>query len=86
MIRLLYAPSFAKQLKKLEVVLREEVFEKVELFKKESNHTLLKVHKLHGRFSDCFSFSVNYKIRVVFQYMNKNEVAILSIGNHDIYK
>jgi len=32
-----------------------------------------------------WSFSVNYKIRIVFVYAEKNEVALLIIGDHNIY-
>ncbi len=86
MIKFIYAPSFLKQLKKIEPSLKEEILEKIDLFENEKNHEYLKVHKLHGKFSGCFSFSVNYKIRIVFQYMSKDEVAILSVGDHDSYR
>jgi mRNA-degrading endonuclease YafQ of YafQ-DinJ toxin-antitoxin module len=71
---------------KLEEALTGEVFEKIELFKDTKNYKLLKVHKLHGKFSDCLSFSVNYKTRIVFEYETKNEVVFLAIGDHDLYK
>jgi mRNA-degrading endonuclease YafQ of YafQ-DinJ toxin-antitoxin module len=73
-------------MKKLEKELIDEVFEKIDLFKDVKNHKLLKVHKLHGKFSKYFSFSVNYKTRIVFEYETKNEVVFLAIGDHDLYK
>src|SRR3989344_4427648 len=66
MIKLIYAPVFVKQLKKLELALQDDVLEKIELFKDKKNHKILKVHKLHGKFTDCFSFYVNYNTRIVF--------------------
>lgn len=81
-----FKKTFVKQMHKIEKALSDEVFEKIELFRNEKNHQLLKVHKLHGRFSDCFSFSINYKTRIVFQYESKKEVVFLAIGDHDIYK
>ena len=71
MIKIIYAPVFVKQLKKLEPSLQNEVLEKVESFKDKNNHKTLKVHKLHGKFTDCFSFSVNYNTRIVFEYLGK---------------
>ena len=71
---------------KLEKSLAIEVFEKIELFKNEKNHKQLKVHKLHGKFSNCFSFSVDYKTRIVFEYESKNSAVLLVIGDHDIYR
>lgn len=86
MIQIAFAPSFAHEFKKLEVDLQEEAHSKIILFKDPQNHKLLKTHKLHGKFSDCYSFSVNYKMRIVFQYEAKNRVIFLAIGDHDIYR
>lgn len=80
-----YKATFIRELKKLDKDLQEEVLEKIELFKDISNHQLLKVHKLHGKFGDSYSFSVNYKFRIVFEYLSKKEVAILTVGDHEIY-
>lgn len=86
MLKLIYAPVFVKQLKKIEPSLQEEVLEKIEFFKDKNNHKSLKVHKLHGKFNDCYGFSVNYKTRIVFEYLSKGEVALLALGAHDVYK
>ncbi len=86
MIQVSFKAKFIKQVHKLEKALIEELFEKIELFKDKNNHKILKVHKLHGRFHNCYSFSVNYKTRIVFEYVSINEVALLAIGDHDIYK
>ena len=86
MIQVYFKPTFVKQMNKLEKELVREVFEKIELFKDEKNHQLLKVHKLHGRLSGRYSFSVNYRYRIVFGYESKNEVVLLDVGDHDIYK
>lgn len=86
MIDIIYAPSFVKQLNKIELSFQDEILEKIDFLKDEDNHKFLKVHKLHGKFKYCFSFSVDYRTRIVFQYITKNKVALLSIGDHDIYK
>lgn len=81
-----YKPSFIKEFNKLEKDLKEEVLEKIEMFKNISNHKKLKVHKLNGRFNKFYSFSVNYNYRIVFEYKTKKEIHFLDIGDHDIYK
>ena len=86
MIKIFFKPTFVKQLNKLEKELIDEVIEKIELFKNQKNHKLLKVHKLHGKFTGRFSFSVNYKYRIAFRYESKNEVVLLDVDDHDIYK
>ncbi|MFA6999699.1 MAG: hypothetical protein WC241_01130 [Candidatus Paceibacterota bacterium] len=86
MINFIYAPVFVKQFNKLDKNLKEEIAEKINLFKDRENHILLKVHKLHGKFKESYSFYVNYKIRVIFMWLREREVAFLAIGDHDIYK
>lgn len=69
--------------KKLDTNLKEEVKEKISLFKNTINHEKLKVHKLKGALENTYSFSVNYKIRVVFEYESKNVANLLFVGDHD---
>lgn len=86
MLSLIYAPVFIRQLNKLDIDFREEVVEKIEMFKDVSNHQYLKVHKLHGKLNNRYSFSVNYTHRIIFEYATKNSINILAIGDHNIYK
>ncbi|MCK5027657.1 MAG: type II toxin-antitoxin system mRNA interferase toxin, RelE/StbE family [Candidatus Pacebacteria bacterium] len=81
-----FKPTFVRQFKILEDDLQEEVLEKIELLKSKNNHRQLKVHKLSGRLKDRYSFSVNYKIRIVFKYETKSKAVLLAIGSHDVYK
>ena len=86
MIAISYKPSFVRQVRGLEKDLRDEVLEKIELFKSEKNHRALKVHKLHGPLAGRWSFSVNYKTRIIFNYETKDEAVLLAIGDHDVYR
>ncbi len=86
MLEINYKPSFISLYEEAEVSLRVEIKEKIALFRNKNNHKSLKVHKLHGKLKTCYSFSVNYKIRIVFEYLSKNEVALLALGDHDLYK
>lgn len=81
-----FKPTFIKKFKRLEIALQEEVLEKIELFKDEKNHKQLKAHKLSGVLSGRYSFSVNYKTRIVFSYLSKTEAVLLAVGDHDVYK
>ncbi|OGG78293.1 hypothetical protein A3A36_03015 [Candidatus Kaiserbacteria bacterium RIFCSPLOWO2_01_FULL_52_12b] len=85
MLNVYYKASFIRKMNALDSALNEEAAEKIALFKDTKNHRILKVHKLHGPLAGLFSFSVNYKTRIVFQYVSKNEIALLSIGDHDVY-
>ncbi|MEK9131439.1 MAG: type II toxin-antitoxin system mRNA interferase toxin, RelE/StbE family [Patescibacteria group bacterium] len=86
MLAIAYTPTFARMFKRLEKDLQEEAIEKIELFKNIKNHQVLRVHKLHGRFSSNYSFSINYQTRVVFQYLSKKEVVCVAIGDHEVYR
>lgn len=85
-LSVVYTPHFAQQIRAVEPQLQEETIEKIELLKDPKNHKQLKVHKLKGYFYGRYSFSVNYKIRIVFSYLSKKEVVLLALGDHDIYK
>ena len=84
-MKVLFKPVFVRKFNKLELALQEEVLEKIELLGSIKNHKQLKVHRLKGRLSDRYSFSVNYKTRVVFHYQSKKEIVLLSTGDHDVY-
>ena len=85
MIDVFYTKTFLKKFSKLDPSLQEEVYDKIELFKYEENHQKLKVHKLRKPFEGRYAFSVNYRIRVIFIYdeKNKNRVYLLTVGTHD---
>lgn len=80
-----FLPIFARHLSRLDPKLQQEAIEKIELFKDKRNHEQLKVHRLHGRLAGRYSFYVNYKTRIVFSYLSKNEVVLLAIGDHAVY-
>ena len=86
MLVILFKPTCVRQYQKLEQQLQEEILEKIGLFKNPKNHKRLKVHKLTGHLSGRYSFSVNYKIRIVFSYLSKKEVVLFALGDHDVYK
>ncbi len=86
MILVGYTASFIKKFSKLNSDLQEEFLEKIDLFKNKKNHEQIKVHKLKGKLGGRYSFSVNYKYRIVFLYKSKNNAVLLSLGSHDVYK
>lgn len=83
MISVCYAPTFVRMYKRLDPSLKEEVKSKISLFQSGGEHASLKVHKLKGALENTYAFSVNYKIRIVFEYENKTTVNLLYVGAHD---
>lgn len=44
----------------------------------------LKTHKLKGTLNNCYSSSINFKFRIVFEFSENNEaIVLLNIGSHD---
>ena len=80
-----FSPSFLKKAGKLPPSLQDEIDDKISLFKEDSSHPFLKTHKLHGYLRGKWSFSVNYKYRIIFEYLSKDEVKLLAVGSHSIY-
>jgi plasmid maintenance system killer protein len=81
-----YKPIFVRQFKRLEPLLQKETLEKIERFRDFQNHKALHGYKLKGQLAGFYSFSVNYKYRIVFLYESKEGVALFTIGDHDVYK
>ena len=78
-----FTPHFAKSVKKMPNNLLEDIFDKIELLKNRENHKNLKVHKLSGSMKDLYSFSVNFKLRIIFKYITQCEAVCMYIGDHD---
>ena len=86
MVKIAYSPTFVKQFNKSDPALKLEVKEKIEALTNRANHHQLRVHKLHGQLKNCYGFSVNYKWRIIFTWIDKGEVYLLTLGDHDVYK
>ena len=83
-----YKPSFIKQVHTLESALQVEAIEKITEFKNPSSHRSLRVHPLKGELKGFYSFSVNYRYRIVFAWVGKGKkLAVLhAVGDHDVYR
>lgn len=81
-----FKPSFLRQFKKLESALQDEAREKIKLLQTPQYHTQLRVHALKGPLVGYKSFSVNYRYRIIFKYIDTKNIVLLAIGDHDVYK
>lgn len=85
-MKVLYTNRFLRDLKALPEDLRDEVSEKIERFKDRGNHKALKVHKLHGSLVGYYSFSVNFKYRVLFSYDSHKDAILAAVDDHSMYE
>ena len=85
-MKVTFTPTFIRIYKNLPKQLQQETKEKITLFETDQNHPFLKTHKLKGKLKGRYSFSVNYRYRVVFMYSSTSQVTLLTVGDHDVYK
>ena len=86
MIDLVWGPRFKKAYKnklKQYPVIRQQLSAALKLFVKDPFHPTLKTHKLGGPLKGNFAFSLGYDLRVVFKFLDKEEVFLETIGTHD---
>lgn len=81
-----FSPSFIHAYKNLPKKLQQETKEKITLFENDPKHPFLRTHKLKGALEGRWSFSVNYKYRIVFLYQSRETAVLLIVGDHDVYK
>ncbi len=86
MLKIIFSDKFIRQFDDLDEKMQSIAVKKIEIFKSNPKHPSLNTHKLNGRLAEFFSFSVDAKFRIVFEYGNKNTVHFLKIGNHDVYR
>jgi mRNA interferase YafQ len=85
-IEIIWGPRFKRTYKKkLKQYpdLEQQLSAALKLFVKDPFHPTLKTHKLGGPLKGNYVFSLGYDLRVVFKFLNKNEVFLETIGTHD---
>ena len=63
--------------------LKRRFWEALELFSKEPFNPCLRTHKLTGKLEGLLAFSVAFDCRVIFKFLDGNEVLLVDIGGHD---
>lgn len=83
-MRIYYHPQFFKSYKFLDKKIKEKAEAKEKIFRENPFHDFLKTHKLSGKLKNQWSFSIDNKYRIIFEFMNGAAV-FLDIGTHKIY-
>ncbi|KPJ56783.1 hypothetical protein AMJ49_03875 [Parcubacteria bacterium DG_74_2] len=81
-----YTPDFKKSYERLPKNTRKIVDRKDALFRENPFHPSLNTHKLKGPLKDLWSFYITISYRILFEFLNRNEVIFYDVGTHDIYK
>lgn len=81
-----YSGHFKSQLKKYPQRQQRIIEQKLKLFIENPFEPSLKTHKLTGKLKDYWAFTVSYKQRILFEFVDDESVGLIDIGSHDIYK
>lgn len=63
--------------------LREKYIKRVELFVSDYSEATLHNHKLSGKLSGYYAFSITGDIRVVYYFDSDSEVTFIDVGSHN---
>ncbi|PIY78821.1 MAG: type II toxin-antitoxin system mRNA interferase toxin, RelE/StbE family [Parcubacteria group bacterium CG_4_10_14_0_8_um_filter_35_7] len=84
-MKIYYHSQFFKSYKFLDGNIKRKAEIKEKIFRINPFHPSLKTHKLSGKLKNQWSFSVDDKHRILFEFDN-DDVIFFDIGAHEIYK
>jgi len=85
-MRIIYSPQFSREYQQLPEIIKIKAEGKEKIFYANPFDARLKTHKLEGRLSELWSFSIDYRYRVVFELKNEKTVIFHAVGDHSIYR
>ncbi len=86
MQRIEYSPRFTKQYRRLPKNVQYASEKKEDIFRENPFDHRLKTHKLHGSWEGYWAFSIDYRYRIIFSFLDfPNTVRFHLVGRHDIY-
>ncbi|MBU6431018.1 MAG: type II toxin-antitoxin system mRNA interferase toxin, RelE/StbE family [Patescibacteria group bacterium] len=86
-MEIIYSSKFSREYKKLPDPIKNKAEEKEIVFRQNPFDNRLRTHKLNGKFEDFWSFSVDYKYRIIFEISKGGKSFIFhSISDHRIYR
>ena len=84
-MKILYRPRFAKEYKKLPAKVKILAEKREKIFRGDPFDPRLKIHKLKGPLTGFWSFSIDQKYRIIFDFVEADTVRFYSVGDHDVY-
>lgn len=81
-MNILYAKSFQKQLRKLSGKIQHQFYDRLELFLSLPHSPQLKDLALKGDLVGKRSFSVSGDYRVIYKFLDEENLKLISIGTH----
>lgn len=80
-MRVLYKKRFEKKIRRLPVKVKEQFYDRLELFLTDKFHRVLNNHSVDHAFPACRSINITGDYRAIFQELNST-VVFITIGTH----
>lgn len=80
-----HSPRFEKSLFHLPALAQDRAELCEELFRTNPFDRKLRTHKLHGKMQGQWSFSIDRRHRILFEF-DGDDVIFLDVGDHDLYQ
>jgi len=85
-MRISITSKFERSFKKLPREIQLLAVEQEKKFRKNIFSSSLHTHKLSGKLSGYYSFSIDFGHRILFEMLSSNHVLFVNIGDHSIYR
>jgi mRNA-degrading endonuclease YafQ of YafQ-DinJ toxin-antitoxin module len=81
-----YTSKFGRNFRRLDRKVQIKAARKEKIFRQNPFDPRLKTHRLKGVWRDFYSFSVDYRYRIVFTFESRDKVTFVDIGDHSVYR
>ena len=83
-IRVIYYSShFARQYRRLPLLTKRLAEKKEAWFRADAFDPRLRIHKLTGKLEGRWAFTVALDVRMIFRFLDGDEVLFLTVGRHE---
>ncbi|MBI2851237.1 MAG: type II toxin-antitoxin system mRNA interferase toxin, RelE/StbE family [Chloroflexi bacterium] len=86
MTNLIWGSSFKRAYKRIVTAspdLKPKIAQALETFVANPHHPSLRTHKLSGKLKGLSAFVFAYDCRIVFQFLDEQNILLIDIGKHD---
>lgn len=84
-MKIYYHPRFRISYRNLPKAIQGKAEQKEKIFRENPFEKSLKAHKLHGKLKNLWSFYVDARYRIIFEF-DKADITFLDIGDHSLYQ
>lgn len=81
-MRIIFAHSFVKRLKKIPAPVREQYYERLSMFREDRQHSILADHALTGEWVGHRSINVTGDYRALYREVVEGVFEFVAIGTH----